>query len=137
MIFKTKNNELAIFGQTLNNVKKTLTDTKNVWMQDNKFSFNKTQIIPDENLIKELSFDEAKKILDSFNKSVVNGSLSLEQYFKECQDGNDILRTYITTTDQQNLSAQGLVNASKEARAAQIAQNEAIKNTTVSAQAGK
>ena len=135
MIIKTKNNELSIFDQTLSEVKKKLIDFNEIWMQGGRFGSKKQQFIPDENLIKKLSFNEAKTMLDSFNKSVINGELTLDQYFRLYPEYNHVLRSYVTTTDQQSQSIQGLVKASENARAAQIAQNEALKASTLAAKA--
>lgn len=134
-IFTTKNKELAIFGQTLSDVKKKLIDFNDVWMQGGRYGSNKAQIIPEENLTKVLSFDKASEQLNQFNKYVVQGGMSLDDYFNRFQKGNTVLRTYVTTTDQQAQSTQGLVKASQEARAAQIAQNEAIQASTLYAKA--
>ena len=94
------------------------------------------QLIPEENITKELSFDEARKQLEDFNKEVIQGGRSLTEYFNECYDGDSVLKKYVTTTDQQTQSVQGLIKASKEAREKQLAQNEAVK-ATLSAQAGQ
>lgn len=67
-IFTTKNKELAIFGQTLSDVKKKLIDFNDVWMQGGRYGSNKAQIIPEENLTKILSFDKASEQLNQFNK---------------------------------------------------------------------
>ncbi len=95
------------------------------------------QLIPEENITKELSFDEARKQLANFNKEVIQGGRSLTEYFNECYDGDSVLKKYVTTTDQQTQSVQGLIKASQEARAKQLAQNEAVKASTLSAQAGQ
>lgn len=137
MIFTTKNKELAIFGQTLSDVKKKLIDFNEIWMQGGRFSSSKSQLIPEKNLIKELSLDEAEQQLKSLNQFVVSGKLTYEQYFNTIGKGNTVLKSYVTTTDQQSQSVQGLIKASQDARAAQLAHNEAIKAQTFSAKAGK
>lgn len=113
MIFTTKNKELAIFGQTLSEVKKKLIDFNEIWMQGGRFGSSKLQLIPEENLIKELSLDEAEQQLKSLNQFVVSGKMTYEQYFNTIGKGNNVLRTYVTTTDQQSQSAQGLIKASQ------------------------
>ena len=137
MILTTKNKELAIFGQTLNDVKKKLIDFNDIWMQGGRFGSSKQQFIPEEKIIKELSLDEAVQQLKSLNQFVVSGKMTYEQYFNTIGKGNTVLKTYVTTTDQQSQSVQGLIKASQDARAAQIAHNEQIKNLTFSAKAGK
>lgn len=137
MIFTTKNKELAIFGQSLSEIKKKLIDFNEIWMQGGRYSSNKPQLIPEEDLIKELSFDEAKNKLDNFTNIVIKGNKTLDEYFSMFPENNDVLRTYVTTTDRQSQSIQGLVKASKDARTAQLAHNEAIKTQTLSAKAGK
>lgn len=136
MIFSTKNKELAIFGHSLGNIKKKLIDFNNNLMQGRKSSPQGQQIISEENLIQELSFDEAKNKLDNFTNIVINGNKTLDEYFTMFPENNDVLRTYVTTIDQQYQSTQGLVKASQEARAAQLAHNEASKAQTFSAKAG-
>ncbi len=137
MIFTTKNKELAIFGQTLSDVRKRLIDFNDIWMQGGKFGSSKSQLIPKENIIKELSLDDAEKQLKSLNQFVASGKMTYEQYFNTIGKGNTVLKTYVTTTDQQSHSVQGLIKASQDARAAQLAHNEAIKAQTFSAKAGK
>ena len=131
MIFSTKSNQLAIFGKTLDEVKQKLISFNDVWMAGGKLGSNKPQIIPETNLTKVLSFDEARKQLEDFNRHVVQGGMSLDTYFKQYQNGNTVLKTYVTTTDQQSQSIQGLVKASEKARAAQIAHNEVIRQSTL------
>lgn len=136
-IFKTQNNELVIFGQTLNKIREKLINFNEIWMQGGRINSTKSQLIPKENLINELSFDEARNQLDEFNKLVVQGGMSLDDYFNEYQKGNTILKNYVTTTNQQEQSTQGLVKASQEACEAQIEQNKAVQQSTLSYKAGK
>ena len=136
MIFTTKNRELAILGKTLSDVRQKLIDFNEIWMPGGRYGSNKAQIIPVANLTKVLSLDEAEQQLKSLNQFVVSGKMTYEQYFNTIGKGNTVLRNYVTTTERQSQSAQGLVKASEEARAAQIAHNEAIKNSTLSAKAG-
>lgn len=135
LIFATKNNQLTIFGQTLDNIRNKLIHFNEIWIQGEKPSA-KSQIIPDEKLIQELSFDQAKEMLDSFNQSVIRGGQTLEQYFKTHSKYKDYLKTYVTTTEQQKQSVQGLMKATHETRSEQLKQNEAIKAQTISAKAG-
>lgn len=145
MIFSTKNKQLAIFGKTLDDIRTKFINLSTVFEQyglsgkngviASLFGSNKSQIIPETNLTKVLSFDEANKQLEDFNRRVVQGGMSLDTYFKQYQNGNTVLRNYVTTTDQQSQSTQGLIRASEEARAAQIAHNESIKAGTISAKA--
>lgn len=61
--------------------------------------------------------------------------MNLDDYFRQYQNGNTLLRDYVTTTNQQEQSTQGLIRASQNARNAQIAHNEAIQASTLSAKA--
>lgn len=134
-------------GNTIDDIRKKFISLSTVYEQYGLFDKNgvfaslfnstKAQIIPEANLTKILSFDEASKQLEDFNRHVVQGGMSLDTYFKQYQNGNTILRNYVTTTEQQNQSTQGLIRASKEARTAQIAHNESIKAQTLSAKAGQ
>ncbi len=134
-IFTTKNNELTVFGNTLQSIKSKLITLNKTELQSGNNSALK--YTPTEYLTKELSFDEAKKQLDSFNKKVVKGKTSLEAFFKMHPEYEGTLKNYVTTTDQQSQSVQGLMTASKDARAAQIAQNEIIEQSTIAAKASK
>lgn len=145
MIFSTKNKQLAIFGKTIDDIRTKLIKFSEIHDQydyfgkngvfASLFGSNKSQLIPEANLTKILSFDEANKQLEDFNRRVIQGGMSLDTYFKQYQNGNTVLRNYVTTTEQQNQSTQGLIKASQDARNAQIAHNEAIQAGTISAKA--
>ena len=135
LIFATKNNQLTIFGQTLDNIRNKLIHFNEIWIQGGRMSA-KSQAIPEEKLLQELSFDDAKRMLDSFNESVVYGGQTLEKYFEKYPKHKNYLETYVTTTEQQKQSVQGLMKATHEARSEQLKQNEAIKAQTISAKAG-
>lgn len=103
MIFLTQNNELTIFGNTIENVKNKLA-TLNKNETSNGFT-------PTENLVKELSFDEARDKLEEFNQCVVQNGMSLETYCYRFAKNDEIFKKYVTTTDQQSQSVQGLMKA--------------------------
>lgn len=126
LIFTVKDKQFNILGRTTNDITK------------NGLFYSKTsQIVPDANLPKALSLDEAKTQLEDFNKQVVRGQTSFEDYFNGMRSGNEILKDYVSTTDQQNQSVQGLVRASQQARDRQIAQNQSIQQGTLSFKAGQ
>ena len=84
-----------------------------------------------------LSYDNAKTQLDEFFADVVNGTVPFEQYFNTTQKGNEILKDYVTNTDQQSQSVQGLMRASQQAHDKQVSQNKAILQGTAAAKAGQ
>lgn len=147
MMFKAINGELSIFGKTLSEIQQKWLDFLEDFKKNGIHSLKgisilrksnlKPLIIPESELIKELTFDEAKQQLEDFNKCVIDGGQNLEDYFTGAKAGNTVLKNYVTTTEKQMQSTQGLIEASKQARAAQIAQNEAIKASTLSAKASK
>ena len=85
-IFKTKNNELAIFGQTLTDVTDKLITFNDVIMQGGSFGKKsyKQQIIPENKLTKIISPDEASIIVNNLNsiKDKTNETYaSFDEYF--------------------------------------------------------
>lgn len=133
LIFTTKNNQLAIFGKSLDEITNKLIDFHEITMSggaDGRKA-KRTQLISEEFLQKELSFDDAKTQLEEFNKHVTQGGMKLDDYFSTYQKGNTLLRNYVTTTEAQQQSTQGLINASRIAREEQLAHNEAIKQSTL------
>ena len=69
MIFTTKNNELAIFGKTIDDVRKKLIDFNDVIMQGGSFGEKaKNKLIPYSQMFTELSNNEAKSIVDTLNR---------------------------------------------------------------------
>lgn len=126
-ILTQKNNLPAFLGHTSDEIR-----AKGI-----KVFSKKSQLIPASKIIPELSFEEAQEMLNKFNSSVLSGEQTLENYFRTATNVNDTLKTYVTTTDQQNQSVQGLMNATKAARAEQLSQNEAIRKSTLTARAGQ
>lgn len=141
MIFSTKNKQFSILGSKINDIKTKLKNLSTVYEQyglsgkngamASLFGSNQSQLIPEANLTKVLSFDEASRQLEDFNRHVIQGGMSLDTYFKLYQNGNTFLKKYVTTTEQQAQSTQGLIKASEGARAAQIAHNEAVRQSTL------
>ena len=84
-----------------------------------------------------LSFDEARRQLDDFHNNVGSGQTTFEDYFHTYQDGNETLKEYVSNTDQQSQSVQGLMRASQEARNKQIAHNNALIQGTAAAKASQ
>ena len=84
-----------------------------------------------------LSFDEARRQLDDFHNNVGSGQTTFEHYFSTTQKGNKTLKEYVSNTDQQSQSVQGLMRASQEARNKQIAHNNALIQGTAAAKASQ
>lgn len=84
-----------------------------------------------------LSYDEAKRQLEQFHAEVILGNRSFESYFSDMNSNKKILKDYVTATDQQSQSVQGLMRASQQARDAQKLQNEAMIQGTAIAKASQ
>lgn len=141
MIFTTKNNELAIFGQTLDDIRKKLIDFNDVIMQGGIFRNNKMQLISEDNLTEIVSNEDASAIVSNLN-SIKDGTnetyKSFDEYFKILKiDGKDYVADYVKANQNQVYITEDVIQASKDARAAQIAQNEAVKEGTLSFKAGQ
>ena len=140
-IFTTKNNELAIFGQTLDDIREKLINFNDVIMQGGTFGSSKKQLIPENELTKIISNDEAKSIVDTLN-SINNKTNetwdSTDSYLTFLKGkGKGYVTDYVKANQSQVYITEDVIQASKDARAAQIAQNEAIKQSTISAKAGQ
>lgn len=141
MIFTTKNNELAILGQTLDDIRKKLIDFNDVIMQGGIFRNNKMQLISEDNLTEIVSNEDASAIVSNLN-SIKDGTnetyKSFDEYFKILKiDGKDYVADYVKANQNQVYITEDVIQASKDARAAQIAQNEAVKEGTLSFKAGQ
>lgn len=140
-IFTTKNNELAIFGQTLDDIREKLINFNDVIMQGGTFGSSKKQLIPENELTKIISNDEAKSIVDTLNS--VNDKTnetwdSTDSYLTFLKGkGKGYVTDYVKTNQNQVYITEDVIQASKDARAAQIAQNEAVKEGTLSFKAGQ
>ena len=140
-IFTTKNNELAIFGQTLDDIRKKLINFNDVIMQGGTFGSSKKQLIPENELTKIISNDEAKSIVDTLNS--INDKTnetwdSTDSYLTFLKDkGKGYVTDYVKANQNQVYITEDVIQASKDARAAQIAQNEAVKEGTLSFKAGQ
>ena len=137
MIFTTKNNELAIFGKTIDDVRKKLIDFNDVIMQGGSFSKNAStkQLIPTEKLFKELSNNEAKKIVDTLN-SIKDGTnaafTSMDGYLSYLdREGKGYIKNYVKENQNQVYVTDDVIEASKRARLEQIAYNETIRQSTL------
>ena len=84
-----------------------------------------------------LSYDDAKRQLSEFNKEVVQGTSSFTHYFNTLGENKETLKNYVTNTDQQSQSVQGLMRASQQAHDKQVSQNKAILQGTAAAKAGQ
>ena len=143
MIFKTKNDELAIFGQTLTDVRNKLIDFDEIIMQGASWGnkSNKSQLIADNNLYKELSPENASEIVQTLN-SIKDGTnstyKSMDDYLTYLDNkGRGYIKNYVKENQNQIYITDDVIQASKNARQEQLAHNEAIKATTFSAKAGK
>lgn len=140
-IFTTKNNELAIFGQTLDDIREKLINFNDVIMQGGTFGSSKKQLIPENELTKIISNDEAKSIVDTLNS--INDKTnetwdSTDSYLTFLKGkGKGYVTDYVKTNQNQVYITEDVIQASKDARATQIAQNEAVKEGTLSFKAGQ
>lgn len=140
-IFTTKNNELAIFGQTIDDVREKLINFNDVIMQGGTFGSSKKQLIPENELTKIISNDEAKSIVDTLNS--INDKTnetwdSTDSYLTFLKGkGKGYVTDYVKANQNQVYITEDVIQASKDARAAQIAQNEAVKEGTLSFKAGQ
>ena len=140
-IFTTKNNELAIFGQTLDDIREKLINFNDVIMQGGTFGSSKMQLIPESKMFKELSSETASEIVETLN-SIKNGTNSaydsIDQYLTYLSsNGKPYIKDYVKANQNQVYITEDVIQASKDARAAQIAQNEAVKEGTLSFKAGQ
>lgn len=140
-IFTTKNNELTIFGQTIDDVREKLINFNDVIMQGGTLGSSKKQLIPENELTKIISNDEAKSIVDTLNS--INDKTnetwdSTDSYLTFLKGkGKGYVTDYVKANQNQVYITEDVIQASKEARAAQIAQNEAVKEGTLSFKAGQ
>lgn len=154
-IFEKSFNEL---GTAVNNAFKSAIDNfdENVgfWksLKNNLFSKKDKdwiknslgEIISKENIdryIVELDLDSAKeKLIDIFDwEGLVNqNKKTWQDYFDTLDDDEKYIVDLIkNTNDLSKLTGEDLVDANQQARIAIIAHNEAIKNSTLAAKAGK
>ena len=67
MIFKVQNDQLSIFGKTLDDVRNKLININEIWMQGGRFGKNQQALIPENKLINVLSTQEASDIVNNLN----------------------------------------------------------------------
>ena len=142
-IFSTKNKELAIFGQTLTDVRNKLIDFNDVIMQGGSFGdkSNKPQLIADNNLYKVLSRENASEIVTTLN-SIKDGTnstyQSMDDYLTYLDGkGRGYIKNYVKENQNQIYVTDDVIQASKNARQAQLDHNAAIQASTLSAKAGQ
>lgn len=110
-------------------------------MQGGTFGSSKKQLIPENELTKIISNDEAKSIVDTLNsindktKETWDSTDSYLTFLKE--KGKGYVTDYVKANQNQVYITEDVIQASKDARAAQIAQNEAVKEGTLSFKAGQ
>lgn len=110
-------------------------------MQGGTFGSSKKQLIPENELTKIISNDEAKSIVDTLNS--INDKTnetwdSTDSYLTFLKGkGKGYVTDYVKTNQNQVYITEDVIQASKDARAAQIAQNEAVKEGTLSFKAGQ
>lgn len=110
-------------------------------MQGGTFGSSKMQLIPESKMFKELSSETASKIVETLN-SIKNGTNSaydsMDQYLTYLSsNGKPYIKDYVKANQNQVYITEDVIQASKDARAAQIAQNEAVKEGTLSFKAGQ
>lgn len=110
-------------------------------MQGGTFGSSKMQLIPESKMFKELSSETASEIVETLN-SIKNGTNSaydsMDQYLTYLSsNGKPYIKDYIKANQNQVYITEDVIQASKDARAAQIAQNEAVKEGTLSFKAGQ
>lgn len=106
-------------------------------MQGGSFGKNAStkQLIPTEKLFKELSNNEAKKIVDTLN-SIKDGTnaafTSMDDYLSYLdREGKGYIKNYVKENQNQVYVTDDVIDASKRARAEQIAYNATIKQSTL------
>lgn len=110
-------------------------------MQGGTFGSSKMQLIPESKMFKELSSETASEIVETLN-SIKNGTNSaydsMDQYLTYLSsNGKPYIKDYVKANQNQVYITEDVIQASKNARAAQIAQNEAVKEGTLSFKAGQ
>ena len=110
-------------------------------MQGGTFGNSKMQLIPESKMFKELSSETASEIVETLN-SIKNGTNSaydsIDQYLTYLSNnGKPYIKDYVKANQNQVYITEDVIQASKDARAAQIAQNEAVKEGTLSFKAGQ
>ena len=110
-------------------------------MQGGTFGSSKMQLIPENKMFKELSPETASEIVETLN-SIKNGTNSaydsIDQYLTYLSNnGKPYIKDYVKANQNQVYITEDVIQASKDARAAQIAQNEAVKEGTLSFKAGQ
>lgn len=135
MIFTTKNNELAIFGKTLDDVRQKLIDFNDIIMQGGSFGNNTKQLVPKENLFKELSRENAKEIVQTLNsiKDGTNSSYkSMDEYLTYLDSkGKGYIKNYVKENQNQVYVTDDVIDTSRQARLEQLAYNETIRQSTL------
>lgn len=96
---------------------------------------NKPQLIPMSSMVEELSNIEGKKIVDTLNQIKAGTSKSfdsMDDYLTLLGGkGKGYVADYVKENQNQIYTTQGLIEASKKARAAQIDHNNTIKQSTI------
>ncbi len=128
MIFKAKNNELAIFGNTLEDIKRKVNDFNKIRIRkglfgeegafSSLFSGEKAKTIITPELLSQ--FDDFRK---RFNNSTLsaealaeemsNVDSSIVSYAKTCKNGELTTESFINALKQQTLSAKAATAAAK------------------------
>lgn len=105
-------------------------------MQGGIFSSKKSELIPDNKLFNILSKDEAKEIADNLDGIIgkTNDSYkTMDDYLTFLSgEGKGYIADYVKENENQVYITEDVIQASKNARAAQLAQNEIIRQSTLS-----
>jgi len=124
--FKIGDDGIKLLGMSFDETKEKVQDLKD-FMGNVFLGFDK--IKPPEILNEK----EAAEIFSSLSQAAIKGEGDLSAYFKTLDRNQSYIKEYALNTDAASRSTQGLIIASKNAQAAQIAKNTAIKATGVSA----
>lgn len=106
-------------------------------MQGGTFGSSKMQLIPESKMFKGLS-SETVETLNSIKNGTNSAYDSMDQYLTYLSsNGKPHIKDYVKANQNQVYITEDVIQASKDARAAQIAQNEAVKEGTLSFKAGQ
>ena len=127
--------------QTTDNSLAPIKSSENIWnrLYPNKESIQSQLIDVDFEYpeINESSFDKYIKKLNDIDKQVKTGTTSWQDYFDKLPENEQWIAKWGQATEGQIRTQEDMIKANQEARASALAQNEAIKNQTLSAKAGQ
>lgn len=146
LIFTTKNDELAVFGKTIDEIKDKWNDLIIAFNQGGirgngsvlsvlSSQKVKNSIIPESEMFEILSETEGKKIVGTLNEirdGTSSSHKSMDDYLTFLRDeGMKYVSDYVKENQNQIYTTEGVIASSKAARNAQIAHNLTIKQSTI------